>query len=214
MVTDQARQGLDSLELGAVPGDRGPARFARKAWTAGWPKLLAVALVLAIWEIVHLTGWKHPVLASPAAVLSDLWHLVRHGQLWAAIGVTMKRALIGYLVAMQCGSAVGLLVARIPPLRAALGSIITGLQTMPSIAWYPFARRLPGAASWPASWSCRSWTTRHRRAAQHRRAQPGLHWRHRDHHRDPDHRHRGRHDQQGRHRAAPAPRPAQSAATS
>jgi NitT/TauT family transport system permease protein len=32
-----------------------------------------------------------------------------------------------------------MLVARIPPLRAAIGSIITGLQTMPSIAWYPFA---------------------------------------------------------------------------
>jgi NitT/TauT family transport system permease protein len=30
-------------------------------------------------------------------------------------------------------------VARIPPLRAALGSIITGLQTMPSIAWFPLA---------------------------------------------------------------------------
>jgi NitT/TauT family transport system permease protein len=34
---------------------------------------------------------------------------------------------------------VGVLVARIPPLRAAVGSIITGLQTMPSIAWFPFA---------------------------------------------------------------------------
>jgi NitT/TauT family transport system permease protein len=33
----------------------------------------------------------------------------------------------------------GLLVARIPPLRAAVGSIITGLQTMPAIAWVPFA---------------------------------------------------------------------------
>src|SRR5262249_50706851 len=33
----------------------------------------------------------------------------------------------------------GVLVARIPPLRAAVGSIITGLQTMPSIAWVPFA---------------------------------------------------------------------------
>jgi NitT/TauT family transport system permease protein len=30
-------------------------------------------------------------------------------------------------------------VSRIKPLRAAVGSIITGLQTMPSIAWFPFA---------------------------------------------------------------------------
>ncbi len=139
MAANQALHGLDSLELGAVPRDPGRARLARKAWATAWPKLLAVALVLAIWQVVHLTGWKHLVLQSPALVLSDLWQLVRHGQLWAAMGVTLKQALIGYLVAVLCGSAIGLLVARIPPLRAAIGSIITGLQTMPSIAWYPLA---------------------------------------------------------------------------
>jgi NitT/TauT family transport system permease protein len=34
---------------------------------------------------------------------------------------------------------VGLLVARVPLLRSAVGSLITGLQTMPSAAWIPFA---------------------------------------------------------------------------
>jgi NitT/TauT family transport system permease protein len=139
MATDQALQGLDSLELGTAPRDTGRARLARKLWAAAWPKLLAVVLVLGVWQIVHLTGWKSLVLKGPATVLSDLWQMARHAQLWAAIGVTMKQALIGYLVAVLCGSAIGLLVARIPPLRAALGSIITGLQTMPSIVWYPFA---------------------------------------------------------------------------
>jgi NitT/TauT family transport system permease protein len=139
MAANQALQGLDRLELGAPPRDRTVVRLARRVWTATWPKVLAIALVLAFWEVVHLTGWKHYVLASPAAVLSDLWHMAGHGQLWAAVGVTMRRALIGYLVALLVGSVVGLLVARIPPLRAAVGSIITGLQTMPSIAWYPLA---------------------------------------------------------------------------
>jgi NitT/TauT family transport system permease protein len=139
MAANQALQGLDQLELGAVRLDRGAARLARRAWTAAWPKLLAIALVLGVWEIVHLTGYKALVLKGPATVLPDLWQLARHAQLWAAIGVTMKQALIGYLVAVLCGSVVGLTVARIPPLRAAVGSIITGLQTMPSIVWYPFA---------------------------------------------------------------------------
>ena len=139
MATNQALQGLDRLELATALPDRGPIRFARRAWTAGWPKLLAVVLVFAVWQIVYLTGWKALVLKGPATVLPVLWQMARTAQLWAAIGVTMKQALIGYLVAVLCGSAIGLLVARIPPLRAALGSIITGLQTMPSIVWYPFA---------------------------------------------------------------------------
>jgi NitT/TauT family transport system permease protein len=139
MAANQALQGLDSLELGVPPRERGAARFARKAWTAGWPKLLAVVLVLGVWEVVHLTGWKALVLKGPATVLGNLWQLAQTAQLWGAIGITMKQAVIGYLVAVLCGSAIGLLVARIPPLRAALGSIITGLQTMPSIVWFPFA---------------------------------------------------------------------------
>ena len=138
MAADQALYGLDKLELGPAR-DRGPARLARKAWAATWPKLLALGLVLLVWEIIHLTGWKHFVLQGPSTVFSDLWHQVLNGQIPAAVGVTMRRALTGYLVALLVGSGVGLLVARIPPLRAAVGSVITGLQTMPSIAWYPLA---------------------------------------------------------------------------
>ena len=37
------------------------------------------------------------------------------------------------------GTVVGAAVARFAPLRAAIGSLITGLQTMPSIIWFPFA---------------------------------------------------------------------------
>jgi NitT/TauT family transport system permease protein len=148
MAVDQVIQGLDNLEL--TPGIRSgrrSARVARRIWAAAWPKLLAIALVLVVWQIVHLTGWKKYVLAGPAAVGSELWHMAEHGQLWAAIGVTLRRAVIGYLLALLIGSVIGVLVARIPPLRAAVGSIITGLQTMPSIAWYPFAIILFGLST-------------------------------------------------------------------
>jgi NitT/TauT family transport system permease protein len=139
MATDQALHGLDQLELGPVQAPADPGRIARKAWAAAWPKLLAIALVLAIWEVVALTGWKHYVLEGPAPVLSNLWSQLAGGQLWGIIGDTMQTAVVGYAVALVVGSVAGLLVARIPPLRAAVGSIITGLTTMPSVAWVPFA---------------------------------------------------------------------------
>lgn len=142
MATDLRRSamtGLDSLELGGAQADRGPGRFIRSAWAAAWPKLLAIALVLLIWELIHLSGWKGYVLKGPATVLDDLWQQMHHGLLWKAIGTTLRRAALGYGLALVIGSVIGVLVARIPPLRAAVGSIITGLQTMPSIAWFPFA---------------------------------------------------------------------------
>ena len=138
--------GLDNLELGPDRA-RGPAALARRGWAAAWPKLLAIALVLAVWQLIHLTGWKHYVLKGPATVLSNLWHQLQGAMLWQTIGVTLRSAVIGYALALVIGSVIGVLVARIPPLRAAVGSIITGLQTMPSIAWVPFAIIIFGESS-------------------------------------------------------------------
>ncbi len=141
MVTDQALRGLDNLELqpGTGPGRPDPGRQARKVWSTLWPKLLAIVLVLVVWELITLTGWKKYVFKGPGPVFSDLWQQMQHGAFWATIGWTLRSAVIGYFAALVIGSVVGLLVARIPPLRAAFGSIITGLQTMPSVAWAPFA---------------------------------------------------------------------------
>jgi sulfonate transport system permease protein len=51
----------------------------------------------------------------------------------------LRRGVYGFAIALVIGSVVGALVARIPVLRAAVGSMITGLQTMPSVAWFPAA---------------------------------------------------------------------------
>ena len=67
--------------------------------------------------------------------------------LWQAIATTMRRAVIGFGMALVIGVVIGALVSRIKPLRAAVGSMITALQTMPSIAWFPFAIILFGATT-------------------------------------------------------------------
>src|SRR5438445_4043399 len=51
----------------------------------------------------------------------------------------MRRALTGYAIAVVIGRAVGLLLARVPIVRKAVGHAILGLQSMPSIAWFPLA---------------------------------------------------------------------------
>ena len=55
------------------------------------------------------------------------------------MSITLRRALIGFALAVVIGGSIGLAVARFRVLRAAVGSLITGLQTMPSIAWFPLA---------------------------------------------------------------------------
>jgi NitT/TauT family transport system permease protein len=139
-----ALAGLDKLELLQATG-RGAA--AARAWRAVWPKLLAIAIVIGAWELIYLSGWKHYILPGPVPVFSDLGTQLQHGLLWHAIATTMQRAVIGFGLAVLIGGVVGALVSRIPPLRAAVGSMITALQTMPSIAWFPFAIILFGTTA-------------------------------------------------------------------
>jgi NitT/TauT family transport system permease protein len=131
------------LELGEARTGRDPVRIARKAWSATWPKLLAIGLVLGAWQLFYLSNFHGDtdsgLVKGPGAGLANLWDQAQHAQLWQAIGNTVRTAVIGYLLAMLIGSVIGAVVSRIPPLRAATGSIISGLQTMPSIAWFPFA---------------------------------------------------------------------------
>src|SRR5262249_34899114 len=56
-----------------------------------------------------------------------------------AIATTMGRAVTGFALAALIGSVIGALIARNKLLRTAFGPLITGLQTMPAIAWFPFA---------------------------------------------------------------------------
>lgn len=139
MAADPTLAGLDALELAPASGGLDAAERARRAWAATWPKLAAVALVWVVWELIHLTGWKKYVLPGPGVTLTNLWEQAKTGLLWHATGDTAARAVAGYGIALVIGAFVGLLVARVPPLRAAVGSLITGLQTLPSAAWIPFA---------------------------------------------------------------------------
>ncbi len=130
---------IDELDRPAPPSTRAGRGFWVKLWAAAWPKLLAIAIVLAIWQLIHLSGWKKLVFPGPGVVLPNLWDQLKAGLLWHAIGTTVQRAVIGFALAVLIGSVIGALVSRIRPLRAAFGSLITGLQTLPSIAWFPFA---------------------------------------------------------------------------
>ena len=138
-----ALAGLDQLEL--APPQQAKRHVAAKVWAAAWPKLLALVLALAIWQLIYLSGFKSAILPGPAATLPDLWHQLHTAQLWSAIGTTLRRAVIGFALALVIGTVVGALVSRIRPLRAGVGSLITALQTLPSIVWVPFAIILFGA---------------------------------------------------------------------
>jgi len=128
-------RGLDALDLGSSTPP-----LAHAVWRAGWPKLAALALSLGLWQLVAVSGWRDSyVLPGPLPVFAELGHQVMTQDFWAAVCVTLTRGIVGFAIASVLGLVLGVLVARSRILRAAIGSLITGLQTMPSIAWFPLA---------------------------------------------------------------------------
>ncbi len=141
---DEAFAGLNALEQFE---DAGRPRFARRAWRATWPKLLALALILLVWQAAVWVHWKPYILQSPATVARQLWELVGTALFWQACWVTAQQVVIGYVLVLVIGAVVGTAVAQIPVLRAAVGALITGMQTMPSVLWYPLAIMFFGVSS-------------------------------------------------------------------
>ena len=114
-------------------------------WSSLWPKLAAILLGLTAWQLIVWSGWKPDyVLPGPLPVLQRLTQDLTNPDFDLGIGVTLRRALLGYAIAVAIGSVVGILIASVRLLRKAVGSAILGLQSMPSIAWFPLAILLFG----------------------------------------------------------------------
>lgn len=141
---DQALAGLDALDEAGRPAHD---RVSRRVWRATWPKLVALGLILLVWQGAEWAHWKPYILQSPATVGRQLWDLLGTSLFWQSCRVTAEQAVIGYLLVIVIGGIVGTAVARVPVLRAGIGSLITGMQTMPSVLWYPPAIMVFGVTS-------------------------------------------------------------------
>jgi sulfonate transport system permease protein len=140
----------EQLRSVATPGGgyskRSKGSMALASWSWLWPKLVALAIVLLVWEYLYWTEWRpHFVLPSPRTVGSTLWDQLTHGRIWSSVRTTMWRAVKGYAVALLIGSLIGIAVVQWKVFRRGVGSLVAAMQTMPSIAWFPLAILLFGA---------------------------------------------------------------------
>ncbi len=127
--------GLDALET--VQTGRTPLR--RTLTQKVLPPVVAVALVLAVWQFLVSSGIAGDPTKLPAP--SDVWGELRaswlQGTLHEYVWTSVSRGLLGFLLALAIGTPLGLLVSRVRFVRAAIGPILSGLQSLPSVAWVP-----------------------------------------------------------------------------
>ncbi|MFG3351058.1 ABC transporter permease [Streptomyces sp. NPDC048001] len=126
--------GLDALD--SVQSQRTPLRQVLVGKVL--PPVVAVALVLLVWQLlVAAEVTESYKLPPPSAVWDGVREMWLQGTLLDVVWTSVSRGLLGFLLALAIGTPLGLLVARVRFVRAAIGPILSGLQSLPSVAWVP-----------------------------------------------------------------------------
>jgi NitT/TauT family transport system permease protein len=112
-------------------------RFAANNWTR---KLTFFLILLAGWQgLVWIGLWPEFIFPSPLSVVQTLVRGFQNGTFIVGIVTSMKRILIGFGISAVVGMALGLAIGRIRLVDETVGSLVLGLQALPSICWLPLA---------------------------------------------------------------------------
>ena len=109
------------------------------------PRLAAIGGLILVWWAISATGvFDATVLPTPGAVfdsLRDNWITDRGATegIFAALQKSLLRLAFGMSVAVVIGTVVGAVMAASPFIQRSVGSLMTGLQALPSISWLPLA---------------------------------------------------------------------------
>ncbi|MEW6058590.1 MAG: ABC transporter permease [Actinomycetota bacterium] len=106
-----------------------------------WPRAAIIAVIVLLWWAVYATGyWDRVLLPSPARVWRALWgNVTGPTGLLVAAERSILRLFLGLAAAMVIGTPIGLAMAAWKTAQRSVGSLMVGLQALPSIAWLPLA---------------------------------------------------------------------------
>ncbi|ADG82328.1 binding-protein-dependent transport systems inner membrane component [Thermincola potens JR] len=103
-------------------------------------RFLFYLLLIIIWELVYKAGIWSPILfPSPFTVGKTLYNGFVDNSFVLAITCSLQRLLISYAIAVVIGVAVGILMGKYKVIDETVGSLIVGLQSIPSVVWLPLA---------------------------------------------------------------------------
>ena len=102
--------------------------------------------LLGLWQLVYeLEIWPSYVVPSPSEVWESFTRYWDNGLIQDGIKITMQRLLIGYGISLIIGMIIGMAAGTWKWVDETVGSLVLGMQSLPSITWIPW--RSSGSAS-------------------------------------------------------------------
>jgi NitT/TauT family transport system permease protein len=116
--------------------ERGPRRQLHGASLAV-ARLLAVAVLLGIWQLCAGRLISAFWISSPSLVAVRLWQWMIDGTLWPQLGTTLVEAGYGFVIGAGAGILLGLVLGQMRLVTLVLEPIIFALYSLPRIALAP-----------------------------------------------------------------------------
>ncbi len=96
--------------------------------------------LIGIWALLaKLKIWPPYIFPTPWGVVDAVLAGFKDHSFWIAIGVSMKRMMLGYGISVALGMVLGLGVGSNKFLEETVGGLLVSLQSLPSICWLPLA---------------------------------------------------------------------------
>lgn len=99
---------------------------------------MTAAILVATWAAASSLA-RSPLFPGPLEVARSLAAALAAGTLLRAVVTSALRLVVGYAIALVAGVPLGLLLARSDTTKRALGPLLLGLSSVPSICWLPLA---------------------------------------------------------------------------
>jgi ABC-type nitrate/sulfonate/bicarbonate transport system permease component len=98
-----------------------------------------ILLPFAAWEVLSRTVLNTSLVPPPSAVAGTAFEMLRSGELFVHIAISLRRIFLGFTVGSALGIALGLAAASSPLIRDALQPLLTLCSSVPPIALIPLA---------------------------------------------------------------------------
>lgn len=103
-------------------------------------RVVFYAAIVGVWQAIYMAQVLPELLfPSPIQVIETLVNSAVTGELPFAVGTSLWRLFAGFIIAVAGGIAIGLYMAKYKTVYETLGSLVLGLQSIPSIVWVPLA---------------------------------------------------------------------------
>lgn len=136
MTVPRPRDGASREEIITRVMERDPQKTERRKRIVFGT--ISLGALLAVYVVISTRPGVNPaVIPTVPAILADFWQSLQNGQLFSAVGASLQRVLIGYVIGTAAAIIIGSLMGWIRVFEYIFDPIVEVMRPIPPLAYIP-----------------------------------------------------------------------------